>query len=151
MGCPYTNQLRATGGTPPYSWALAPLSAPLPTGLTLGTNGTVSGNPATNNYFSIDFQVSDSAGQSVSQFVSLVINPPLQVYPGPLSGGELGLAYSGGLYASGGEQPQTWSILTGALPPPLKLDPGSGAITGMPATPGTYHFKAQVSDGCVGP
>jgi len=149
VGCPYTNQLQAAGGTPPYSWALAPVSDPLPAGLTLGTNGTVSGNPATNNYFSIDFQVSDSAGQSVSQVISLVINPPLQVYPGPLSGGELGLAYSGGLYASGGEQPQTWSILSGALPPPLKLDPASGTISGMPAAPGTYNFKAQVSDGCA--
>ena len=78
-----------------------------------------------------------------------MINPPLQVYPGALSGGELGLAYSGGLYASGGLATQTWSILSGSLPPVLTLDPFSGNISGMPYTPGTYNFVAQVSDGCA--
>jgi hypothetical protein len=149
MGCPYTNQLQASGGTPPYSWALASVSGPLPTGLSLGSDGTVSGDPATNNYFSIDFQVSDSAGQTNSQIVPLVINPPLQVYPGALTGGELGLAYYGGLSSIGGEEIQTWSILSGSLPPPLTLDPPSGIISGMPTKPGVYNFTAQVSDGCA--
>ena len=43
MGCPYSSQLQATGGTPPYSWALAPMSAPLPTGLALGPMGQFRG------------------------------------------------------------------------------------------------------------
>jgi hypothetical protein len=149
MDCPYTNQVQATGGTPPYSWTLAPPSVPLPAGLKIGSDGTVSGDPTTNNFYEIDFQVSDSAGQTNSQLISLLINPSLQVYAGALSGGELGLDYSGGLYSSGGQQPQTWSILSGSLPPVLMLDPPSGDISGMPTTPGTYNFTAQVSDGCV--
>jgi hypothetical protein len=149
MGCPYNNQLQATGGAPPYSWSLSPLSGPLPPDLMLGTNGMISGSPATNSYSTLGFEVSDSLGQSASQTIYLVINPPLQVYPGPLSGGELGLDYSGGLYASGGEQPQTWSIVSGSLPPHLTLDPASGAISGSPTAAGTSNFKARVTDGCA--
>src|SRR5687768_8356027 len=39
---PYATSLAATGGSAPYAWSLAPGSA-LPTGLTLGTNGSISG------------------------------------------------------------------------------------------------------------
>ena len=149
MGCPYTNQLQATGGTPPYSWTLTPSSGPLPTELTLGTNGTVSGDPTTNNYYELDVQVSDSGGQTNTQEISFLVNPALSVYPGGLTGGELGLAYFGALNSLGGQQPQNWSIISGVLPPPLILDPSTGYISGTPTTPGTYDFTAQVSDGCA--
>ena len=41
-GCAYSNQLQATGGAPPYSWALASGSDPLPAVLNLATNGILS-------------------------------------------------------------------------------------------------------------
>src|SRR5262245_18049891 len=44
---PYSQQLAATGGTPPYTWTLNPSSGSLPPGLTLASNGTVSGTPTT--------------------------------------------------------------------------------------------------------
>jgi large repetitive protein len=43
-GSAYTFQLKATGGRPPYSWAI--VSGHLPSGLTLSDAGLISGSPS---------------------------------------------------------------------------------------------------------
>jgi len=43
VGLPYSVQLSTTGGQPPYTWSLASGSAPLPPGLTLSSDGMISG------------------------------------------------------------------------------------------------------------
>jgi hypothetical protein len=58
-----------------------------------------------------------------------------------------GTAYTTTLGVSGGTPGYTWSILTGALPGGLTLDPASGTISGTPtATATTQTFTVQVSD-----
>lgn len=52
--------LQASGGVPPFTWALAPGSNPLPTGLSLASNGTISGTPTVAGTFSFTVQVTDS-------------------------------------------------------------------------------------------
>jgi Putative Ig domain len=46
----------------------------------------------------------------------------------------------------GGIAPYTWSRVEGDLPPGLKLHPHKGLISGVPTTPGEYHFKLVVID-----
>jgi photosystem II stability/assembly factor-like uncharacterized protein len=58
----------------------------------------------------------------------------------------LRVAYSAALAASGGVPPLAWSVPEGYLPPGLVLDPGSGAISGVPGREGTYAFSVQVAD-----
>ena len=53
------------------------------------------------------------------------------------------------LVAQGGFPPYTWSRVEGELPPGLKLDPHKGVISGVPTTPGEYHFKLAVTDSNV--
>jgi Putative Ig domain len=63
LGVPYpTTTLHATGGVLPYTWSLTAASGPLPAGLTLDPNGTISGTPTgtTTGAFSIIVQVADS-------------------------------------------------------------------------------------------
>jgi Putative Ig domain len=63
LGVPYpTTTLQATGGVLPYTWSLTAASAPLPAGLTLASDGTISGTPTgtTTGVFSITVQVADS-------------------------------------------------------------------------------------------
>jgi hypothetical protein len=43
VGVPYSFQLQASGGKPPYHWALA--AGSLPPGLNLADDGTVTGAP----------------------------------------------------------------------------------------------------------
>jgi hypothetical protein len=65
--------------------------------------------------------------------------------------GRVGEAYSATLAASGGDEPYTWSVVDGELPPGLTLDPAIGTISGTSSSAGTYSFTAQVSDAATPP
>lgn len=57
VGVPYNGVIKATGGTPPYIFTL---NSPLPDGLTLNTDGTITGTPTKDGTFSVSGSVSDS-------------------------------------------------------------------------------------------
>ena len=64
----------------------------------------------------------------------------------PASCGQVGVPYASALVASGGTPPYSYSIRSGSLPPGLKLNANTGAITGTPTSPGVFSFTAQVND-----
>src|SRR5262249_14460958 len=59
---PYSQNLQATGGTPPYAWAVT--SGSPPSGLTLSQQGTLSGTPTNEGAFSFTVSVNDSSATS---------------------------------------------------------------------------------------
>jgi hypothetical protein len=65
--------------------------------------------------------------------------------------GQVNVAYSSFVAASGGFAPYTFSIIGGALPPGLSLNPTTGAITGTPTTAGTYNYTVEVADATASP
>lgn len=70
-GKPYSVQLRAVGGRPPYRWSV-PTGA-LPLGLNLDPgSGAISGTPQSNNEFSVLVQVTDSSSPPLYQTKLLV-------------------------------------------------------------------------------
>ena len=76
LGVPYTTTtLQATGGVLPYTWSLAAGSGPLPAGLMLAPNGTISGTPTgvTTGPFPITVQVADSEVPPMMKTASLSI------------------------------------------------------------------------------
>jgi hypothetical protein len=81
VGVPYLASLLALGGTPPYAWSLAPGSGPLPAGLTLGPDGTLSGTPTGAGTSTFTAQVTDSAAAPASAPRALT----LTVASGPTS------------------------------------------------------------------
>jgi hypothetical protein len=149
MDCSYANQLQATNGTPPYSWVVADGSDPLPPGLHLATNGIVSGTPATDGFYTVIVEVTGGDSLTTNGTLQIYVNPALQIYPHDLSAGSMGANYFDYLYVSGGAQPQTWSVISGSLPPGLVLDPAYGYITGTPTVPATNAFTLRVTDGCA--
>jgi hypothetical protein len=63
-----------------------------------------------------------------------------------LPGGALNQPYSQTLASTGGLLPLTWSIASGALPPPLTLDGTTGVISGTPASTGNFAFVVLATD-----
>jgi hypothetical protein len=61
VGNSYSQSLTATGGTAPYTWTTT--SGTLPAGLSLSSNGVISGTPTTlSGSTSVTFEVTDSTG-----------------------------------------------------------------------------------------
>src|SRR5262249_49384361 len=64
--------------------------------------------------------------------------------------GEVGVAYSSSLVATGGVEPYAFSIAS-SMPAGLLLNPATGAITGTPVTPAAFTFTARVLDSSGNP
>ena len=141
VGTAYSQTLAASGGIPPYIWTIT--NGSLPGGLALNA-GIISGTPTTTGTFSCTIQVSDSVNVTSAAILSISITTAPTITTTTLSGGEVGVAYSQTLAASGGVSPYTWSITSGALPAGLTLN--AGAITGAPTTAGAFSFALQVTD-----
>ena len=63
-----------------------------------------------------------------------------------LPNAQVGEPYSETLQATGGEEPYTWSIVSGSLPSGLSLTAATGEISGTPDTEETANFTVQVTD-----
>jgi hypothetical protein len=59
--------------------------------------------------------------------------------------GTLNVPYSQTLTTSGATPPNTWAVMSGALPPGLSLS-STGVLSGPPAAVGTYSFTVSVTD-----
>src|ERR1019366_7167450 len=144
VGVAYSQALVASGGSPPYSWAVA--SGVLPAGLSLAPGGTISGTPGTAGPSSFTVRVTDSASASATAALSITVNPPaLGITTSSLPTGTVGVAYSQALVASGGSPPYAWAVASGVLPAGLSLAPG-GTISGTPGTAGPSSFTVRVTD-----
>jgi hypothetical protein len=143
----YTATLAASGGTPPYTWAIT--TGTLPAGLSLAAStGVISGTPTVTGTSNFTVQVTDANSLSAQKALSLTIasTPPPSITTTSLPGGTQNTAYSTTLAASGGTSPYSWSIASGTLPAGLSLAATTGVISGTPTGTGTSNFTVQVTD-----
>jgi hypothetical protein len=80
VGVPYSHDLIAQGGAPPYSWFVVTSINELPPGLTLGAtppdfNNVLTGTPTQAGTFSFPMQVQDSQDNWASGTVTVTIDP----------------------------------------------------------------------------
>jgi hypothetical protein len=153
-GIPYLDQLAATGGTAPVSFILAPGSA-LPPGLSLSTEGLISGTPGSAVALSAfsaaapyTFTVvaTDALGSTASQALTILVAPPVAIVPQTPPAATAGSPYSAQLAATGGTDPVTFSLADGsALPPGLTFS-DSGLLSGTPTNPGSFSFTVVATD-----
>ena len=149
VGVSYSQALVAANGTTPYAFNVS--AGSLPAGLTMATDGTLSGTPAAGTAGSYAFTalVTDFNGREDTQDYTLVIDPPaaLAITPASLPDGTVGSAYSQTLSPVGGTAPFAFALSSGSLPAGLSLA-ADGALSGTPAagTAGSYAIEATVTD-----
>jgi hypothetical protein len=156
----YSTNLSASGGAGGYTYAL--LSGSLPHGLTLASNGAISGTITGGpGLYGFAVRVTDLSDNSTSKNMSLdVIGSPISpmqitnlTFNDPVFGSHYGNVQS---VCCGGTGPFIWNV-TG-LPPGLTTEPNSNSFRQYPATPGnvqiygvpqqtgTFNVKYTVTD-----
>ena len=79
VGTAYSATLTASGGMPPYSWSV--IGGALPAGVTLASDGSLSGAPGEAGVFGVTVQVTDDVGTTASKALSLTaVDPSTAVF-----------------------------------------------------------------------
>ena len=130
LNTPYVATLEAIGGTPPYTWSIA--SGSLPPGLSLSSDGTITGTPTATGTFTFSLEVVDSLGASARVTQSLEVTVETNV-PGYWLG-----AADGGVFTFGS------ATFHGSV---VGLHPVA-PVVGMAASP-TGGYWLVASDGGV--
>jgi hypothetical protein len=148
VGVAYSSKMTASGGVPPYTFAL--VGGALPPGLTLNTStGAITGKPTAPGTYTFQIQVTDSIGETVKKTCSIVVTgtPGLSVTCQAVNTGDVRLPFnSGPMTVTGGTPPYSFSIV-GTLPPGLTLNTSTGAVTGTPTAAGTFTVKVTDASG----
>lgn len=131
VGEPYTAELSASGGKPPYRWSL--LGGRLPEGLAVSEDGMIGGTARKDDQLVCIVNATDAAGQHASKVLGLFIDPS----------GELSKTQTFEK-TEGGALPEGWDSL-GAQNPYLPLSAGSSGYTAeivcAPKTPLSIHAR----------
>jgi large repetitive protein len=159
VGQPYSHRVewKPGNGCPPYTYAV--VGGDFPPGLSLSSDGYLSGVPTREGRYSFYIRQTDLCGpegEGNSPFV-ITIDPVTQPPPPPpppqlvVNGGtlptaEATLPYAATLSASGGSGSKSWSVTSGQLPQGLTLS-SDGRLSGTPQAGGSYGFRATVTAG----
>ena len=142
-GATYGAQFAATGGVPGYSFAAT--AGSLPAGLSLSSNGILSGTPAKTGDYRFTVQVTDSTGATASAGFLLTIKaPPLTITTSAFADAPLGTAFNTQFTATGGVPPYVWGA-SGSIPSGTTFN-GSGVLSGTANSIGAFQFTIQATD-----
>ncbi len=142
----YSQTLTASGGTAPYTFSQVSGTAP-PTGMSIGSGGTISGTATALGTTSFSVKAQDSAGVSTQvNYTVQVVVPTITLSPTSLPSAMQNAAYTAQtITASGGSGPYTFAISSGALPSGMTLS-SSGTLSGTPSVSGSFPFTVQATD-----
>jgi len=149
-----TVQIEATNGVKPYTFSLVSGSGNLPPGLTLNSNGTISGTPTQAGTFSFTVQVRDRENKIAIKRFSITIQPNKpKITTEFLPYGQVNQSYCAVVTASGGKPPYTYTV--SELPSGLSYDTNCGScatndrgqcIHGIPTQAGSFPVSISVTD-----
>lgn len=145
LGSPYSATLAGAGLDSDVTWEVT--QGALPAGLTLASNGTISGTPTAGG--SSTFTVEATAKEKNfgptrvdSKQFTLNVLAPLAARVSRTTA-EVNTRFRATLVPSGGQAPYTWTA--SGVPGGLRVG-ADGTISGVPKRPGTVTFTARLSD-----
>lgn len=145
IGISYQQQLNFNGGTAPLEWSDFDndLNA---TGLSLSTEGLLSGIPIISGPITFTASLTDMTGSNDQNIYQLIINPAVSIVTDVLPACSIGVAYSYQITAGGGTGEITFSdensILAGTG---LELSP-EGTLFGTASDPALLELTIGASD-----
>jgi len=146
-GNAYSLTLAASGaGT--KTWSIA--AGALPPGVSLSTDGVVSGTPLAPGTASFTVKVS-AGGATAQKAFTLDVGSALQIDAAPSKVAEVAVPLTVELHAGGGSGPYRWEITQGSFPTHVGFigDQGDGStalIKGVPADAGKFPLTFTVTD-----
>jgi large repetitive protein len=84
--------------------------------------------------------------RSAAKDFTLVVGSPLAATAPAAKASEVGVPFTLNPSATVGAAPLAWSVTGGSLPPGLRLDAGTGAVSGAPTSAGSFSATLAVSD-----
>ena len=143
IGTAYSETLTAVGMAP-ITWSFE--GGSLPAGISIASNGVISGTPTVAGTFTFTVKATNSFGNDAKGFSITVANNVIAptITTNTLLGGTVGVSYSENLVAEG-TSPITWALESGNLPGGLSIAP-SGVISGTPTASGTFNFTVKAAN-----
>lgn len=144
----------ATAGTP-YSFAYSVSGTPTPTttvtggalpdGLTLSSDGTLSGTPTTAGSYTFTVTASNGIGSDASTQSTIVVDAaPVFTTASPALTATAGTPYTATFAATGSPTP-TYQLSSGA-PAFLSIDATTGKVSGTPTGPGRFSYAVSATN-----
>ena len=141
ISSPYpSTQLTAANVYGTGTWTVS--SGSLPAGLSLSSEGVISGTPTTGGTANFTVRVADDGGSAATKALSIVVSS-FAITTAAVPGGNVGVSYAFALEAAGGTG-YSWSITSGSLPAGLTLGAATGLISGSPTTAASSTFTVKV-------
>jgi hypothetical protein len=141
VGVPIEVKPTATGGSGAYTWST---KGALPAGVTLASDGTISGTPTVAGSYPVTLTVTDNESRSKSIAVTFVVKSKLAFRTLKLENATAGAPFRSKIVISGGVAPLTWTM-AGKAPKGFRLGK-TGLLFGTPTKAGTYRFTVTVTD-----
>ncbi|MBV8818497.1 MAG: putative Ig domain-containing protein, partial [Acidobacteriaceae bacterium] len=144
VGASYVDILLAAASSgSPQLWSTA---TTLPSGITLGADGLLSGIPTTPGSTLVTFTLNGDNDTPVSKNLTLTIRgQALTITTATIPIGRPNVAYSATFNAVGGTGTYAWNLISGTLPSGFSVSSG-GVLTGTATTTGVFPFTVQVYD-----